>query len=70
MLVERDYVETEVLGVAVFIEIVVIIVGRLLAVEEPVGDGEECAVFENLLFRQPSIGPFGKIAYLHERTPL
>ena len=45
MLVERDDVEAEVLGVAVFVEIVVVIVSRLLAIEEPVGDGEECRRF-------------------------
>ena len=35
MLVERDDVEAEFLGVAVFVEIVVVIVGRLFAIEEP-----------------------------------
>ena len=70
MLVERDYVEAKVFGVAVFIEIVMVVFRSLFAVVELVRDAEKSAVFENLFFRQPSIGPLGKIANLHPPTPL
>ena len=65
MFVQRDDVEAEILGIAVFVEIVMIIVGGSFAIVEPIGDGEKRAVLENLFLGQPSIRPLREITYLH-----
>ncbi len=65
MLVEREEVEAEILGVAILVKIVVVVVGRLLAIVKAIRDREEAAIAEDLLVRDPSIRPFGEITYLH-----
>jgi hypothetical protein len=50
MLIERQDVETQVLGVAIFVELVVVIVGRSIRVEEPIRNGEERPIPEYPFF--------------------
>src|SRR6266478_7501815 len=65
MLVEREEVEAKILGIAILVEIIVVVVGRFLAIVKAIGDREEAAIAEDFLVRDPSIGPFGEITYLH-----
>ena len=65
MLVQGKGVETELFGIAVFVEVVVIVVRRLFTVEKSVGYREEGPVLQNLFFGQLAIRPFGEVTYLH-----
>ena len=61
MLVERDGIKTQLFGIAVFVQIIIVIVGRLLAVKQGVGHGEVGFVLEDFVFVEAAIGPFGEI---------
>jgi hypothetical protein len=65
MLVEREEVEAKILGVAILVEIIVVVVRRFLAIVKAIGDREEAAIAEDLLVREPSIWAFSEITYLH-----
>jgi hypothetical protein len=62
MLVERDDVEAEFLGVEILVDVVVVILRRSLAIEIAVGDREVGAVFEDDFFRNPADRTFGEIS--------
>ena len=62
MLVERDDVEAQFLGVEIFVEVVVVIFGGLLAIEVAIGDPEVSADFSGFLLPGPSDRAFGEIS--------
>jgi hypothetical protein len=47
MLIQGEDVEAEILGVTIFVEVVMIVIGRLFSVEMLVRDCEESAIFQN-----------------------
>jgi hypothetical protein len=51
MLIQSDDIEAEFLGIAIFIDIVIVIVGRLLTIEVTIRDGEVSAVLQNFFLR-------------------
>src|SRR5262249_12105472 len=65
MLIERDDVVAQFLGVAVLVDIIVVFVGGFFPIEELVGNPEVGAVLQDFLFREPSRGPLSEISQLH-----
>src|SRR5690348_9623377 len=65
MLVKREDIEAEVLGIAVFVKIVMIVVGCSFAVIEFIRYSKEGTILQKRFFRQPTIWPFSKITNLH-----
>jgi hypothetical protein len=65
MLIERNQVEAQLLGITILVDVVVVIVGCLFGVEKPVGYGKEGVILQDLFFRQPSIGTLSKISNFH-----
>jgi len=65
VLVQRESVEADLLGKAVFVDELVVIVRRLLAIEVAVGNAEKCLVRQHNVFVDVAIGPLGEIAEFH-----
>jgi hypothetical protein len=70
MLIQGDQVETQFLGVAILVEIVIVVVGCLLGIEELVGNCEISAIPQDLIFGQAAVRAFSEIADFHNRSPL
>ena len=69
MLIQGQGVEPQVLGVAIFVEVVIVVIGRLFAVEMLVRNSEKRPILQNELFGQPAIRPFSEISDLHLGFP-
>ena len=62
MLVQRDNIKAFFFSVAVFINVIVVVVSSFLTVKKLIRDREERVVLEDLVFQYPPIGPLGEIA--------
>src|SRR5262245_2003160 len=70
VLVERYRIEPQFLGIAGFVEVVVVVSSGLLAVKILVRHREKGMVPKDLVLRDPTIGPLGKIGNFHTIAPL
>ncbi len=65
MLVEGDRIESQLLRVAILVQIVVVVLRTFLRIKEAVGDAEERLIAKRLLLRDVAIRSFGEISDLH-----
>ncbi len=65
VLIEGNQVEAKLLGITVFVDIVVIVVGGFLRIEKTIRDPEKRSILENFFFRYPSVRSFSKVPDLH-----
>src|SRR5579863_7214615 len=69
MLVQADKVESQLLGVEVLVDKIVVVFGRALGIEVAIRDCEVSAVAQYHFLGNPAHRTFGEIPYLHELTP-
>src|SRR5689334_4179695 len=65
VLIEGKGIKAFLFGVAVFVNVIVVIVSSLLAIKKLIWYREERVVLEHLVFRYPPIRPLGEIADFH-----
>src|SRR6266851_5212087 len=70
MFIQGDQVKPQFLGIAILVDIVVVVVGGFFRIEEAIGYRKEGVVLKNLLFWKPSIRTFSEVANFHFFTDL
>ncbi len=68
MLVQHHAVEAKFVAVDLLVEVLVEDLGALVTIQKRVGQAEEAASLEDLVFRVVMVGAFGKEHYVHDRT--
>jgi hypothetical protein len=65
MLIQRDDVEPEFLGIEVLVDKIIVVFGRALAIEVAIRYGEMSAVAQYHFLGNPSHRAFSEISYFH-----